>query len=118
MDSEIQTMLERNVWTLVPKTNQKVIGTKWVYTIKENSEGKQVIYKARLVALGNDQRANLDYNETFNPVINFSIVRLFIAFVIQTLNWVHSLLDIKCAYLYGNIDRDFYIKHLEEYVIP
>lgn len=36
-------------------------------------------------------------------------------FFIKILNWVHSLLDVKCVYLYG--DRDIYIRQPEDYVV-
>lgn len=43
MDEEIQFMLDKNVSTPVPKVDQKVIGTKRIYRVKENSEGKNCI---------------------------------------------------------------------------
>ncbi|GFW12954.1 copia protein [Trichonephila clavipes] len=53
MKEEINIMSEKCVWELVPRPEkEKVIGNRWVYTIKRNEEGKFLRYKARLVAQG------------------------------------------------------------------
>lgn len=110
MREELVTMEERQVWTPTPKPESgRIIGTKWVYTLKEKAN-HQLRYKARLVALGHRQQEGLDYDEIYSPVINFALIRLFVALFICALGWCHSLLDVKCAYLYGNIDRDIYIR--------
>lgn len=110
MREELVTMEERQVWTPTPKPESgRIIGTKWVYTLKEKAN-HQLRYKARLVALGHRQQEGLDYDEIYSPVVNFALIRLFVALFICALGWCHSLLDVKCAYLYGNIDRDIYIR--------
>ena len=118
MDAEINTMLDRKVWEPVDHNpSMRVILTRWVYTVKHNAEGKINTYKARLVAMGNLQREGLDYNQTFSPVINFVLIRFFIALFSCILKWKDCLLDVKCAYLYGDIDKDIYIRQPEGYVI-
>lgn len=118
MQEELQTMEERTVWTPVPKpSSSKLIGTKWVYTLKRKGATPHVKFKARLVALGNNQTEGRDYNETYSPVVNFTLIRLFIALFVCVLNWRTSLLDVKCAYLYGNIDKEIYIKKPSGYVV-
>lgn len=79
MDSEIKTMLERKVWSLVPKPEDaRIIGNRWVYNTKKDSKGNIKTFKARLVALGNNQCPGLDYEETYSPVVNFSLIRFFL----------------------------------------
>lgn len=65
MDEEIQSMKENKVWDLVdlPK-GATPISCKWVYKLKENGT-----YKARLVARGFMQKKNVDYKETYTPVL-------------------------------------------------
>jgi hypothetical protein len=48
------TALEKNkTWDLVPyPLDKKIVGCKWVYTVKQNPDGKIERYKARLVAKG------------------------------------------------------------------
>jgi hypothetical protein len=49
--------LERNkTWELVHlPAGKRVVGCKWIYTVKQNPEGKIKRYKARLVARGYSQ---------------------------------------------------------------
>lgn len=44
---------------------------KWAFKPKKNSEGKNLRYKAMLVAKGFVQRYGLDYEETFALVVLF-----------------------------------------------
>ncbi|KAF8793531.1 Copia protein like [Argiope bruennichi] len=77
MKEEIEMIEKRNVWELVdPPCDKTIIGSKWVYNINHDENNKSKKYKARLVALGFKQKAGIDYNETFSPVVNFSIVKL------------------------------------------
>ena len=116
MDCEINTMLERKVWTPVPYDKEyKIIGTRWVYTTKKNAQGEIPAFKARLVALGNLQKKGPDYQETFSPVINFTLIRLFMILFSCILKWVNCLLDVRCAYLYGKIDKNIYMRQPDGY---
>ncbi|XP_058076433.1 ribonucleoside-diphosphate reductase large subunit-like [Magnolia sinica] len=45
----------------------KLIGCKWVFSVKLRPDGSVDRYKARLVALGNRQEYRADYEETFAP---------------------------------------------------
>lgn len=120
MDQEFQTMLKWKVSTPVPKVDQEVIGTKCVYTVKRNTEEKNCIYKARLVALGNNQREGLDYNETLRPVVNFTLIHLFIASFIRIFNWstVFLMLSVRTYKEYADIDKDICLRQPEDYTIP
>ncbi|GBN06469.1 Retrovirus-related Pol polyprotein from transposon TNT 1-94 [Araneus ventricosus] len=70
MKEEIQVIKERKVWDLVPKPpNGKVIGCRWVYTLKQDERDVIVRYKARLVAQGFGQIQGIHYDEIFNPVV-------------------------------------------------
>ena len=114
MDAEIETMIEREVWDPVPyNKDMKIIPTRWVYTLKRDSQSKIQTWKARLVALGNLQREGLDYDQTFSPVVNFTMIRLFMTLFMCILKWVNCLLDVKCAYLYGDIDKEIYLDSLK-----
>ncbi|GFW36192.1 retrovirus-related Pol polyprotein from transposon TNT 1-94 [Trichonephila clavipes] len=103
MKEEIN-MSERCAWELVPRPEkEKVIGNRWVYTIKRNEEGKILRYKARLVAQGYRQCKGETYDEVFSPVVNFSIIRMFFTILVCCFGWSHCQFDIKCAYLYANL---------------
>ena len=57
---------------------KKALGSHWVYKIKYNSDRSIERLKARLVVFGNYQVEGIDYNETFAPVANMTIVRAFL----------------------------------------
>ncbi|GFV26742.1 retrovirus-related Pol polyprotein from transposon TNT 1-94 [Trichonephila clavipes] len=53
MDKEMQVMYDHKVWNLVePPKEAKVLGCRWVYSLKRNEQNEIVRYKAHLVAQG------------------------------------------------------------------
>ena len=53
MDEEFVALTRQKTWILVPPSpTQNVVGCKWVYKLKHNSDGSISRYKARLVAKG------------------------------------------------------------------
>jgi hypothetical protein len=42
---------------------------KWVFIHKQNKNNEVVRYKARLAAQGFTQRLDIDFNETYSPVM-------------------------------------------------
>ena len=64
---------------LVPQQkDDKVIGSKWAYKIKEDETGAVSSYKSRLVARG-DQQSSSTFSEIFAPVIKFVTLRILLA---------------------------------------
>lgn len=69
MQEELNQFSENDVWDLVPKPKGKhVIGTKWVFINKLNTQGEVLRNKAILVAQGYSQQEGIDYIETFSPI--------------------------------------------------
>ena len=53
MKSEIASMYENKVWTLVDLPNDRqAIENKWIFKRKTDDDGSVTIYKARIVAKG------------------------------------------------------------------
>ena len=61
--------------TIVP------LGCKWVYSVKVQSDGSLDRYKARLVALGNNQEYGVNYEETFALVAKMTTICTILALV-------------------------------------
>ena len=71
MASEFEALQRQSTWSLVlASPHQNLIGCRWVFKLKRNSDGSIARYKARLVAKDFHQQPGIDYDETFNPVVN------------------------------------------------
>lgn len=57
---------------------KKIIGVKWAYKTKYNSDGSLDKYKARLAAKGHTQEYGIDYEEVYSLVARLDIVRIFL----------------------------------------
>lgn len=117
MKSELKTLVERDVFELVPRPEKsRVLGSKWVFTIKKNETGKEKCFKARFVAKGFRQIEGIDYFDTFSPVVSFSLVRLFFVVLVIGKGWLHQHLDINSAYLYAKLNEEIYIEQPEGFI--
>ena len=99
----ISSIVKQGTWSLVPHPPYKnLVGCKWVYKLKLNSDGTISKYKARLVAKSFHQQLGLDYSKTFSLVVKPATMRLIIALVIS-FHWPLRKLDISNAFLHGNL---------------
>lgn len=107
MEVEINSLKDHNVWEVCKKPgNVKLIKSKWVYALKEK-EGRQT-FKARLVAAGFNQIKNVDYSESYSPVMNIDSFRLLVALAAKMdLNF--RLFDVTTAYLNSEISEDVFL---------
>jgi hypothetical protein len=68
MQEELNNFTRNEVWSLVERHKQNVIGTKWVFRNKQDEHGVVTRNKSRLVAQGFAQVEGLDFGETYAPV--------------------------------------------------
>ena len=109
MQEELNNFKRNEVWTLVPRPKQNVVGTKWVFRNKQDEHGVVTRNKARLVAKGYAQVAGLDFEETFAPVARLESIRILLAYAAH-----HSFrlfqMDVKSAFLNGPIKEEVYVE--------
>ena len=77
-------------------------------------QGQILKYKARLVARGFSQEYGIDYKETFAPVIRLDALRLILA-MSAIHGWDMQQLDIKGAYLNGELKETIFMIQPPEY---
>ena len=64
MKSEIRSIYENKVWTLIDLPNdRRAIEIKWIFKRKTDADSSITIYKARIVAKGFRQVQCVDYDE-------------------------------------------------------
>ena len=99
--AELESMRLRGVFRAAKlPSNQRAIGTKWVFKIKRKASGSIEKFKARLVAKGFKQKYGIDYTETFSPVVKYVTLRMVIA-ITKYFDWTLDQLDVVTAFLYG-----------------
>lgn len=110
MNSEFQALQLNKTWSLVPRPpNQNVVSCKWVFKVKQKADGSLDKYKARLVARGFTQQYDIDYSETFSPVVKPTTVRLVLSLAISK-GWELRQVDISNAFLHGDLSETVYMQ--------
>ena len=80
MKSEMGSMYENKVWTLVDlPDDRQAIENKWIFKRKTDADSSVTIYKARIVAKGFRQVQGVDYDEIFSLVSMLKSVRIMLA---------------------------------------
>ncbi|KAI3501786.1 hypothetical protein L1887_29807 [Cichorium endivia] len=116
MKAEIDSIVKNNTWELVhPPKHVKPIGLRWLFKIKRNPDGSITRFKARLVAKGYVQEQGIDFEEVFAPVARIETIRLLIALAVGK-GWKIHHLDVKTAFLYGELKEDVYVCQPEGFV--
>ncbi|KAG7578131.1 Zinc finger CCHC-type [Arabidopsis thaliana x Arabidopsis arenosa] len=116
-DEEISSISKNKTWSLEKLPNGvKPIGLKWVFKIKRNSDGSINKYKARLVAKGYVQRHGIDFDEVFAPVARIETIRFILALAASN-GWEVHHLDVKTAFLHGELQEEVYVTQPEGFVV-
>lgn len=115
-DTEMNSLLKKDVWTLVDRpVNKCIIRGMWIFRKKLKGDGS-CIFKARFVALGNRQVEGLDYGDTFAPTGKPTSLRLLVAMA-SIHGWDIHQMDAVTAFLNGILEEEIYIEQPEGYVI-
>jgi hypothetical protein len=105
MEVEFSALQANRTWRLVDKPiGAHVISGKWVFKHKFNSAGTLERYKARWVVRGFNQRAGIDFQETFTPVVKPATIRTELT-ITASKRWPTRQLDVSNAFLHGNLEE-------------
>jgi hypothetical protein len=116
MIEEMRALQNSGTWDLVPTPQGKsIVGFRWVFTIKVGLDGTVDRLKARLVAKGYTQIFGLDYGDTFPPVAKMISLHLFLSMA-AIRHWSLYQLDIRNAFLHGNLAEEVYMEQPLEFV--
>ena len=94
---------------------KSLVGCRWIYTVKIGPDGRVNRLKARLVAKGYTQVYGSDYYDTFSHVAKMASVRLLLSMTTMR-SWPLYQLDIKNAFLHGDLAEKVYIEQPHRFV--
>ena len=116
---EFDSLKKRNLFGPIVVTLEAVkpVSYKWVFVQKRNEQNEITRYKARLVAQGFSQRPEIDYEETYSPVMDAITFRFLMSFAADK-NLEMRLMDVVTTYLYGSLYADIYMRILYGFKMP
>ena len=84
--------------------------SRWIYKVKQATNGSVEKYKAIFVAWGFSQIEGINYDETFAPIARYSSIRSILALLAQ-MGWHIHHMDVKTMFLNGIIEEEVYTEH-------
>jgi transposase InsO family protein len=116
--AEMHSFEHMHVYEVAPRPkNKNVVSSKWVFCIKRGPDSAILKYKARVVTQGFTQIEGVDYDETFAPVAKLASLRAILAIAAELDLEVHQM-DVKSAYLNGELKEDIYMKPPPGFDVP
>lgn len=97
---------------------RRAIESKLVYKLKRDENNIPFRYKARIVARGFQQELGVDFFESFSAMSHPVHVRAIMALAAEK-GWHTNQIDIKTAYLHGELEEEIYLtppRGLEHFV--
>lgn len=87
---------------------KKLIGYRWIFTIKYKTNGDIERYEAQLMVKGYSQTYGIDYEETFAPVAKINTICILLSLAVN-FDWPLHKYDVKNA-LYMGISKKKYTR--------
>ena len=76
MVEEYDSIVRNSAWEIVPRpVGKSVVGSQWIYKVKQATDGSVEKYKEIFVAQGFSQIDGIDYEEIFATVAGYSYIR-------------------------------------------
>ncbi|CAJ1935468.1 unnamed protein product [Cylindrotheca closterium] len=115
MYKELGDHIGRKNWKVVPiksiptYSGKRAIPMVWAMKRKKNPLGEIIKWKASLCAGGHRSIENVDYWDTYAPVVSWSTVRLMVIFALIN-NWHMESIDFVLAYPQAPIKTDIFMQ--------
>nr|GEX63384.1 zinc finger, CCHC-type [Tanacetum cinerariifolium] len=90
---------------------------KWIFKRKMKVDGTIDKFKARLVIQGFRQKEWINYFDTYAPIACITTIRLLFSLA-AIHNLVIHQMDVKTAFLNGDLDEEVYMKQPKGFVMP
>ena len=110
MVEEYDSIVRNNAWDIVSRpVGKSMVGSRWIYKVKQDADGSIEKYKEIFVARGLSQIEGTDYEETFALFAWYSSIRTILALSAQ-MDWHIHHIDVKTVFLNGVIEEKVYIE--------
>jgi hypothetical protein len=105
MEEEYGALISNGTWELVPRPQgSNVVTGKWVFMHKLRVDGTLDRYKAHCVLRGFTQHPEVDYDETFSPIVKPATVCTVLIIAVSR-DWPIQQLDVKNAFLHDTLSE-------------
>ena len=116
LKEEMESLRTHDVFTLVPKSSipvgHRIVKSRPHCHRKHDERGEVVRCKVRVVAKGFTQVPGVDFGETYAPVTQLESIRT-VLHIGATNDWDIDHLDVKTAFLHGELDEEIYMEQPE-----
>jgi hypothetical protein len=109
IQEELNNFKCNEVWCLVERPKQNIVGTKWVFHNNQDEQGVITRNKAWPVAKCYSQVEGLNFDETFAPVARFELIHMLLAYATHHDFKLYQM-DVKGAFLNGPIKDEVYVE--------
>ena len=117
-EKEIKTLNDMNAWDVIPRPEDvNVLPGTWAFKCKRFPSGDVRKLKARFCVRGDKQIQDIDYFETFAPVVNWNTVRLLLILSI-VMGLQTKQVDYTAAFVHAPLDEDVYVEMPRGFVEP
>ena len=107
MYDESDIIESRQVWSIVCRTTQKLVDTRWVFKKKKDGNGK-ARYRDRLCARGFKDPNQYRIKIMYLPTAKLTLARMLLALAVEH-DWSVYHAHVSSAFLYGDIHAPDYI---------
>jgi hypothetical protein len=113
---EYKALLSNNMWDMAPQPPRaNVITNKWIFKHKLKVAGSFDRNKVCWVLWGFTQLHDVDYDETFSPVVMPTTVWTVLTLVVSR-GWPVNQLDVKNAFLHNTLSETVYCSQPASFV--
>jgi hypothetical protein len=106
MIKEYQSIINNYVWDVVLRPKEKTFfSSKWIYKMKNGSNGSIEKYKERLMARDFSQKEEIYYEDKFSLVARYTILA-----IVVVKKWKVHQMDMKTSFMNGVIEEELYVE--------
>ena len=109
MNEEMTTLENNQTWEIVDLPKRKrLMGSKWIFTVKYKYDGSLDKYKVRLVTKGYSQTYCIDYHVTLALAAKMNTIDILLSLV-AVKDWSLHQVDVKNVFLHRDLEEEVYM---------